>query len=281
LELVPVKELCTALTSIGYSIEGEQMEQFLERVGEVDGKREVDLWEMERLATVYRHEVRDRARSCQGFQEADVQRFFKIFEKHDEQHMGKLSKAPLRHLIEELLPEVGTSVKEHDFAADMLQKVDEDHNCDIDFDEFLSMMRLIENHKASEEVEKDRANLAKFKSALLASKFRHTEINEFQEVFRLHDTNLSGDIDVEEFEFMIADVLHVPPAELHAEIKALVLSVDDDKNHVLDFPEFLMVMRKVLDEDWHGVKTATENVANTGHGVKAATENAANIDVAA
>lgn len=276
---VPVADLRTALTKIGYSTQGNDMGEFMQKSSGTLSSVDVSLWEMDQLALEFRHASREHLRANHGFSFTEVQRLNALFDKgaeecdHDDHSHADagpmnralshtLSRKPLRHIVEDFLPNVGTDEAEHDLAARILQQGGKTVH-ELDFNEFLCMMRVIQEHRQKKQVEIDRTTFMKERNARTASRFSAEEVKAFKEVFDMHDADHSGDIDSFEFEALFSTTLHVEADSLHQDVNNLIRSVDEDHNRVLDFPEFLMVMRKVLDEDWHGLahlKAAAQRV---------------------
>merc|ERR1712151_780360 len=131
----------------------------------------------------------------------------------------------------------------------MLDEVDRDLN-GIDFPEFLHLMRLFSDNLSKEKLQKER-------SAVKETAFSMDELKEFRKVFRMYDVDRNGTFDFEELQQMIAVL--VPHATGHKATKQLMnmmIEMDEDGTHTLDFPEFLLLMKKILKENWQNITGA-------------------------
>lgn len=69
--------------------------------------------------------------------------------------------------------------------------------------------------------------------------FSDKQINEFRETFRLFDRNNDGVISVAELEKAMRSIGCNPTRD---EVAAMVEAIDVNKNGVVDFPEFVMMV---------------------------------------
>lgn len=251
------RELQAALEALGHGPTIFQVEELLSGNGSMD--RRADLWDLAHCTAVYRLQARDRLRASQGFNDIEVQKFRAQFKKHDNKNKGVLSKQPLRQLLMEIFPNVSVDQKEHAIAKKLLEVVDVDHNHEIDFEEFLRLMRLLRDLQVKERIAHQRKKVKKERDAVRNTRFTNAEITDFRSVFRSFDRDGSGDISIDEFETMIGCVLNSNTRQDMAQTKRLMDSADVNRDKVLDFSEFLFAMRKVLDEDWHNIRSATRN----------------------
>jgi len=251
---IPVAELCGLLVPAAR----EHLDAFIARLDAYD---QVDVWKFVELSSEFRTEACERLRANQGFDDDEMQRYRKQFAKHDRKDTGFLSKKPLANLVEELFPNVRRCFAEHAVAKVLLDQVDTDRNGELDFQEFLSLMHLIHERGRGTRIEKETLKKQKENKIIEITKFSRFEVKEFRKVFHQFDTDSSGDMSCKEFEELLSQVVPTKGNKITADIKALISDVDEDGDHVLDFAEFLHVMWKILDGNWHQVNEAASVAA--------------------
>jgi len=258
-------EMRDILTHLGYNTANEVWEPFVESMGGEEAFPLVmDMWELDSLVTSFRCETRDRLQAHEGFSDSEAKSFEEMFRAHDKNCTGMISRAPLRAIIDKLLPQIGMGVKEskdeYKMAQAILRECDKDGNKQIDLDEFMHMMRLIRDHTQKQQLIDGRAKFKKERLAIRAASFSFEEVLEFRKVFETNENESCGGIHPSDLEDMIAKLLFgktnadsndSEDHQFNEIFKKLMHSVSKDLNHsldqALDFPEFLYVMRKVLD----------------------------------
>merc|ERR1712151_612291 len=99
----------------------------------------------------------------------------------------------------------------------------------------------------SEKMEKER-------KAVLAAHFSKAELKEFRQVFRMYDVDKNGTFDFDELQQMIAVLVpHATGHKATKQLMSMMMEMDEDNSHSLDFPEFLILMKKILSENWQNI----------------------------
>merc|ERR1712066_453004 len=117
---------------------------------------------------------------------------------------------------------------------------------ELDFLDFLPMMRRVQNDADEMRLKRESEGIAK-------SGFGHDEVKEFRKIFDMCDIDDSGDISLEELRMMMQGLCPKVPDATDVLWQALQ-TVDTDGNKELDFPEYLVLMRKVIDENWNNIR---------------------------
>jgi len=252
LELSELKIVLSSLDVVPLSAElGEALSDLKEEIGEkLD---HCSFWQFVRLVDRIRGSARDRLRRHHGFDDEEVQRFRMQFNGFDADRSGILHDRQLSNLIEELYPDVRSNRETHKKAKTLLETGDSDGDGMINFDDFLRMMRVVE-----EEALRDA--LATELRTIAACGYSKSEVKEFRKVFRMVDRDATGDVSFSELERMLSKLMPLGTKATQS-LMSQLMSLDTDKDRSLDFPEFLRMMRKLQDENWNQINQHAAEVA--------------------
>ena len=163
-----------------------------------------------------------------GFKKKEVRYFRKMFDMFDTDHSGAIGFFEMKNLTKHLGVEM-----DDDALRESMDRIDENGNGDLEFDEFL--MWLSEASNQADE-------FAVLKSKIRAQGTRplsNTQIERLREVFNHFDADGSGSIDTEE----LGHVFEAMGQKLsEADLNALMKQADDDGSGEMEFEEFLMLM---------------------------------------
>lgn len=235
--VLPSADARLVLLGLGYVASMESVRKLLERY-----PNGLDVWKFTELVDSLRVERRDLWRKNQGFTEPEMRKLTRQFQKHDPEKTGLIKKGNLAKFIEELFPNIRTDAGTHKRAKAMLEEVDENNDEELNFVEFLSMMRIVQDDRHSIIIQAER-------EAIQAAGFSHAEVKEFRKLFEVFDSDQSGDLSWTEITGMLKEL--VPFTEKASkELQAALVAVDMDGDRVLQFPEYLAFMRKLMDDNW-------------------------------
>merc|ERR1711957_604719 len=79
------------------------------------------------------------------------------------------------------------------------------------------------------------------------------EVRNLRELFSLCDTDGSGDVDFKELQNIFGKLVPLYSMSAKAELRAFVTGVDVNNDYVLNFQEFLHLMRRVQDANWQNI----------------------------
>jgi Ca2+-binding EF-hand superfamily protein len=245
-------ELKQVLLHLGYVPTMEELKaMFTDLAGD---QEEVGLWELETLVTGYRLEARERFRKCNGFTDREVEKFRKAFHKHDPQGDGYIDNKDLAKMLTTLFPKAQEDSKAHEKVRQTLKEIDEtDGDGKLDFDEYLKLMRLLQD-------EEDMAKYNRERGAVASSGFSRTEVSEFRSIFQSFDSDSSGVMTFDEFGGLLEAIFPVNVVhgakmtkELHVVFND-VMGIDEyGESLPVDFPGFLLIMKRLQDEDFGGI----------------------------
>lgn len=185
-----------------------------------------------------------------GFDEEEVEIYRETFDSYDRDGGGQLS-------IKELMPVLASlgrepkSVIQREKLTKLISDVDSDGSGEIDFREFLQLMRRFIEEAQQEQLRKERGILQK-------TGFTDEEVAQWRDVFVKFDDDDSGEFDHHEGKKLLQAVgVTLNDRNMHEQYMQIFREVDVDKNNQIDFPEFLLMMRKVIQLDFGGLATRT------------------------
>merc|ERR550514_1060253 len=185
-----------------------------------------------------------------GFSEEEVDFYRETFSQYDKDGGGELTLKELFPLLAELGKEP-KSVIQRDKLTELLAEIDEDGSGEIDFSEFLQLMRRFLD-------ESDAAQLLKEKEMVKRTRFDPEEVAQWRDIFIKFDDDKSGAFDHQEGKMLLQAVgINLNERTMHDRYLAIFNEVDEDGDGNMDFPEFLLIMRKLIDIDFGGIASRT------------------------
>lgn len=225
------------------------------------------------LCTFLEHANRLRSLARAGFQDnagfsaEEVEEMRGRFATYDTDGSGDIDNTELRKLLEEVFLKLSTSSRLRPQLLKLLQEVDADTSGRLDFADFLRLMRQLhdlENLQSRHDEEQ----------AIMQTLFTQTEVEEFRTLFlraeRTEEEAADGgrrrQLSLARFREMIGTIC--PLGESHvAELMAVLReTLGLCEGHVgleagMDFPEFLLLMRRLLDDNFANIKEHTQKAA--------------------
>lgn len=215
------------------------------------GENEVNFFGFVRIVDRGRTAVRDRMRAHAGFNDHEVHEYRSRFASYDNDGSGDIGGSELRELLGEILPAASFSMKHRARLEKLLKEADEDGNGTLDFGDFLRLMR--HHHDDC-----DREELEKIEKAISETQFSDEEAKQFRTIFEEMDGEATGHVTLSNVQKMLNGVCPLYRQHI-AELTSIFNEVTGpDRNWEIDFPDFLRVLRKVLDVDLAGIKTWTD-----------------------
>jgi Ca2+-binding EF-hand superfamily protein len=185
-----------------------------------------------------------------GFSEEQVEEFREKFGTYDADGGGQLTLQELFPLLTELGKEPKTVIQQEKLKS-IIDEIDEDGSGEIDFSEFLQLMRRFLD-------ESDAAMLLKEKEMVTRTGFEPEEVSQWRDIFIKFDDDGSGAFDPQEGKTLLQAVgINLNERAMHDRYMVLFNEVDEDLDGNMDFPEFLALMRKLLDLDFGGIASRT------------------------
>merc|ERR1719454_383461 len=98
--------------------------------------------------------------------------------------------------------------------------------------------------------------MLKERDIIAKTRFDTDEVAQWREIFLKFDTDGSGAFDTDEGKVLLQAVgINLNERTMHDRYLQLFHEVDLDQDDAMDFPEFLLMMRRLLDLDFGGIAT--------------------------
>lgn len=190
--------------------------------------------------------IRFRESGC--FTKIQVERYRLAFEAFDKDKSGDISYPELVHTLETLFDDVLGDPTLRPALVRIVREADENSKGSYDFKRFLIIMRKLQ----------DVADISRAKKEHLVisqSDFDAREIEVFRELFCAACFVDGSRISMIELKNLIAPIC--PLGDRNAEQFRTVLSSitgrEERENSLIDFPDFIMLMRRLLDSNFAGI----------------------------
>jgi len=203
----------------------------------------------------YRTEQRDKLRGNEGFTDSEVRNLKTSFEQHDADASGSIANKELPKLLDALFPGVRQNLETHARAKAVLEKSDQDGDGAVTFEEFLIMMRQVQDETAREA-------LANEQKIIQDCGYTRDEVKEFRKVFGMYDSDNSGDITLKELKLMFRKLIPLGAHQLN-QLTRIFKEVDTDGSKTMGFTEFLVIMKRVMDMDLGGINQKTKDLSES------------------
>jgi len=260
------EEIASLLLELGYEVSRPIVTAAVASVDK-DGSGEVDWEEFIRLMDAYRTiSVQQQRRKC-DFDDKQIEVYREIFDSYDTDRSENIEPKELIKVLSDLNMQPRSRSEQQSLVAlmaDCRQKAGEEDESKITFWVFLRLMRTLEDDQSRE-------SLAVERRAAEAAKFSREEVREFRDIFYFWIDDLIGKGDgsgcvpgiraltLEGLAKMLKSLGLTFTAEDRSTLNNLVLECDHNKNRAVDFPDFLVLMRKLLDVNFAGIKEATKS----------------------
>ncbi|CAE7554115.1 CAM53 [Symbiodinium natans] len=246
LKVISAADASKAFASLGYGADKEELRKvevvlpglvgfFVHRDGFV------------RACQKHARKTRETIKRNGGWTDPEVEELRFIFRRYDVDRSGRVTKTELIHLVEDVVPELAKARSKRPQLKALMREVDQECTGSLSFASFLKLMGLFRAFK-------DKERLRKEQQAMKDAGFTNQEVAEFRELF-LNSLNDSQELGFEEFRAMIhgitplGDVLTSQLEEIFAEVCK--------KQTEADFPDFLLLLRKLLDCNFAMIKDKT------------------------
>lgn len=218
-------------------------------------EKRYDIWAF--VATANSHNLKRRLfrQETSGIDNAEMENLRAIFDKYDEDSSGEICDKELRVMLENLFPQLATSKESRPHLVRLLKEADETGSGTLDFDDFVRLVNKCHDLRDKELLERE-------KKAIRDTGFAPEEVQGFRELFmgdveRIH---LSFD-DLKEMLSSVVPLGHANSKKLEAVAKSL--ASHDDTGLKVEFPEYLRIMRHLLDTNFAGIEEHARRAAAT------------------
>jgi len=213
---------------------------------------------MLRKAVAKRNHMRAAANHNQGFLPEEVELLRARFLEYDADGSGSVHAAELRLLCQDLLPEMASDPKSRPELVRLLREVDISGEGRLDFIEFLTLMRDLEDSRR-------RSKILKEKSAREHLPFTNQQVRDFRELFVDRDVDGKDLISFREVALLLGSLVALVDRRVQQLVDMWQKLVEkecppDLEDWTIDFPDFLKLMNAVLEEDFSGIKAKTASI---------------------
>jgi len=217
----------------------------------------VDVYSFCRVAMRCRDKARHAFRENGGFSHEDLKELQRSFNAFDTDGSGDISKEELMIALSQLLPTYANDKKKRGVLVQLVKEADQNGDGGLDFQDFVRLMRQVRDLEAQAKISSEIA-------AVQETSFTSQEIQGFRELFLMQATKwkLAGCewLSLEDVKIMMAAVCPMGAKNsqdlenifLHVKERANKLS--ESSNAGIEFPDFLRLMRKLIDTNWAGLR---------------------------
>eukprot|EP00929_Paragymnodinium_shiwhaense_P021501 TRINITY_DN1400_c0_g2_i1.p1 TRINITY_DN1400_c0_g2~~TRINITY_DN1400_c0_g2_i1.p1 ORF type:complete len:1474 (+),score=344.11 TRINITY_DN1400_c0_g2_i1:205-4626(+) len=195
-----------------------------------------------------------------GFREDEVEDFRAKFDYYDEDRGGTIGGAEIARMVQLEFPHLYSNLRLRPQIIELMQEANADGSGCLSFGDFLRLMRHVLDMKESLGIDKEL-------HAIAGTHFAPNEVDEFRELFRAAAADKDGsEIGFDEVNNLLSCI--VPMGAKNTEIlhkkfhqeAAKNMGVDGDDDE-MDFPEFLWLMRGLIDMDFGNLQERTKAIS--------------------
>lgn len=205
----------------------------------------------------YKKQLRAWYRQNGGYTPAEVEKMKLLFNQYDEDRSDSIATNELGALIRQIFPVMNQSIRA---KLDLLMKeIDADGPGigQLCFEDFLRTMRQFHDIQNQERIDKE-------VKAVASTGFSPTEVQGFRDLYMSCDSNGDNQMHLPEVKNMLQNVCPLGDknaAELAAMFRQVRDEVDQQQgtklegsSDAVDFPEFMLLMRKLLDANFANIQ---------------------------
>lgn len=204
-------------------------------------------------------EARENFKSNGGFTAVEVVHLKESFRGFDVDGSGDISNKELILLIEEIFPDMASSADMRPQLLEIMREVDMDGSGTLNFEDFMNLMKQLRDLQ-------DRERFAKELQVIHETDFTAQEVADFRDLFMAADEESSGVLHITPVIAMIKQITPVGDkskaefSELFHEAVTHRARPRDCSLDVADFPEFLWMMKLLLDRNFGNIRERTATV---------------------
>jgi len=224
-------------------------------VADADVNGYVDLQTFVRCAQRRLKAMQKVRQANMGYSPTEVDSMRATFKSYDKDSSGELRNDEVVKLIEKTFPRIAHEVAMRPKLFKIMADIDTDGDGRVDFSEFLALMRH------AQELD-DQERLDKLRTAIQDTGYNREEIAQFRDLFMAADLDRDDRLSQQEVRDMIDHVMPLNDGE-KGEFGQLFSRYNTMKiGDMLDFPDFMRFMRKLLDMDFARITTRTRIIVN-------------------
>eukprot|EP00931_Biecheleriopsis_adriatica_P031497 TRINITY_DN18464_c0_g1_i1.p1 TRINITY_DN18464_c0_g1~~TRINITY_DN18464_c0_g1_i1.p1 ORF type:complete len:1295 (-),score=244.57 TRINITY_DN18464_c0_g1_i1:54-3938(-) len=228
---------------------------------------EDDIYQLVSAALKARAKVRHEMRANMGFSRAEETKFRETFDFYDSDMSGSVASSELRAVCEDLMPDMASDPSARPELIRLMTEVDSSGEGNLDFREFLQLMRKLLDSKMVAKAHKE--------NRLLSSDLGFTkhQIRDFRELFVANDPEGNDILTFRKVKQLIHNIVPLGERRIKqlSQMWQKIAETDTTKEEdewPIDFPDFLRLMNALLSTDWCGIHARSEAVVNAGEEAK-------------
>jgi Ca2+-binding EF-hand superfamily protein len=246
-ELCETMEACGILPGMISGILTQELDQARRSTD-----RSVDLRELLAIFQIAKNSARQQFRDCMGFSPKEVLELKEKFKTYESGGLGRIGHKDLIRLLRDTFPNMAHTKTMRPIFESIIAQADNNGDGCLAIEEYLKFMRLLQEVQDDEKYDK-------LNTVVQQAKFSPPEVEGFRELFLGKDLDgLAARCDGMTFEDVKDLISAIVPlghrwcCELEeyfreVERKRTVFEAVLTQRGVLDFPDFLLLMRKVMD----------------------------------
>jgi Ca2+-binding EF-hand superfamily protein len=190
--------------------------------------------------------TRKRVKEQEGFDSEEAAELERTFKGYDKDDSGTIAPSELRPLIQDMFPSVSTDQATYKRLQRLLQEANAEHQKALPFSFFLHLARHWYDICEKEQHAKERI-------AVRETEFTVQEVAEFRELFVGSDTGDRTGLTLKELRGMLERIAPLGHNNMEHLRSVFRQNAESGSGRTCDFPEFLQVMRRLLDENFAGI----------------------------
>jgi Ca2+-binding EF-hand superfamily protein len=222
----------------------------MKKVKELEGKSEMSLHRLLAMLKEAKKQVRAHFREHYGFSPRETLELKAIFRQYDSGN-GQIGNKELIRLVEDVFPTMAHSKEMRPKLLQIVKKVDVNGDGNLSFSEFLKLMQMLRELQNEEKFSKQKECMEK-------SGFAPSEVESFRELFlgteHEHMKHSKG-MTFEDMKTLINNIVPLGD-KMCGELASHFQDIEKSRRNsdaigsqdgILDFPDFLMLMKKLTD----------------------------------
>jgi Ca2+-binding EF-hand superfamily protein len=212
--------------------------------------QEMTLSHFDRFFAAYRKLLMDSVLEHAGFVPSEVEMLRDVFDSYDEEDEGVLNAAAMRRLVAELIPEANDPVGRSKVLA-IIEEFTPAGKAGLDFRGFLHLMRACHDLR-------DEQDIVRESEIVTRCEFSPEEVEGLRQLFS-SNINCFGEVTLENLTKVFQRITQVTERE-ERELALLLREANPQHRECVRFPDFLNLMRTVIQQNVLGVNDASSRV---------------------
>mmetsp|Transcript_164721 Transcript_164721/g.528447 ORF Transcript_164721/g.528447 Transcript_164721/m.528447 type:complete len:918 (+) Transcript_164721:83-2836(+) len=198
----------------------------------------------EAFCRYYRHLLVDEIHANAGYSKSEVANLRSSFQTYDKDGSGTVERAELAKMLGEYFPDSTKSKEGQKDIMLALAEVDKDGNGELDFSEFLLLMRKCDDAR-------DAKDLRLELEVVMECELTPEEVEGFRQIFS-ENIDWKGELGLETLANLLGRVVEFT-VETAEDLARMVREVHPEGREVARFPQFLRLIKKLTQDNYNHV----------------------------